>query len=168
MSECVGLATGICVTHRMGDGFTLFTFIDAWATLCRMVIDKVHCPSFQLASFCPLRDISITNKIAIPSSVETNKIVMKRFVFNGASISNLKVRTNASVGGSTNPKTITNMSGNYNGALIKMAQTRHGHLRPSLMTLLQGREVLSVPVYSCGNFLGLEIMQFLPNEESKI
>ncbi|XWS39765.1 hypothetical protein CRYUN_Cryun18bG0082600 [Craigia yunnanensis] len=41
--DCVGLAIGTSLSHKFADGYTIFTFINGWATSCRIGIDKVEC-----------------------------------------------------------------------------------------------------------------------------
>uniref|UniRef100_B9HGG8 Uncharacterized protein n=1 Tax=Populus trichocarpa TaxID=3694 RepID=B9HGG8_POPTR len=167
MFECGGLAIGISVTHKIVDGFTLFTFVDAWATACRIGIDKVHSPSFQLSSFCPPKDMS-SIKTFSPRSKRDNTIVEKRIVFNGAALSSLKAAAHVNVNNSgslkNEPSRVQVVTAFIWRALIKASQARYGCLCPSYLTHIvdmRRRTALPIPGNMCGNFGNMSIAQFM-------
>ncbi|KAJ6941177.1 hypothetical protein NC651_007077 [Populus alba x Populus x berolinensis] len=170
MFECGGLAIGISVTHQIVDGFTLFTFVDAWATACRIGIDKVHSPSFQLSSFCPPKDMSSINNLFSPRmGKRDNTIVEKRIVFNGADLSSLKAAAHVNVNNSGSlkyePSRVQVVTAFIWRALIKASQARHGCLCPSYLTHvvdMRRRTALPIPGNLCGNFGTTSIAQFIP------
>jgi shikimate O-hydroxycinnamoyltransferase len=139
MFECGGLAIGVGVPHRILDAFSAFAFINAFAGACRIGIDKVeYCPNFQQGSIFPARDM--TNPINIPPQEilkANHKALVKRFVFDGAATSKLKAAVvNASLGGSellkrqpTRVEVVVALTWN---TLMKVAEARNGHLRPSI------------------------------------
>jgi len=167
MFECGGLAIGISVTHKIVDGFTLFTFVDAWATACRIGIDKVHSPSFQLSSFCPPKDMS-SIKTFSPRSKRDNTIVEKRIVFNGAALSSLKAAAHVNVNNSgslkNEPSRVQVVTAFIWRALIKASQARYGCLCPSYLTHIvdmRRRTALPIPGNMCGNFGNMSIAQLM-------
>lgn len=105
----------------------------------RIGIDKVEDrPNFQLGSIFPARDM--TNPINIPPQEilkANHKALVKRFVFDGAATSKLKAAVvNASLGGSellkrqpTRVEVVVALTWN---TLMKVAEARNGHLRPSI------------------------------------
>ncbi|CAK7324972.1 unnamed protein product [Dovyalis caffra] len=172
--ECGGLAIGISLSHKIVDGFTLFTFVDAWATTCRIGVDKVRPPTFQLASFCPPKELSAI-KAFVPRSEGDNKIFEKRIVFNGAAISNLKAVANDNVNGPAGPKfeptRLQVVTAFIWRALIRASQARNGCLSPSFQTQIvdmRRRTALPVPENMCGNFGTMSIAQFIPDDDSTV
>ncbi|KAL3574010.1 hypothetical protein D5086_024623 [Populus alba] len=154
--------------------FTLFTFVDAWATACRIGIDKVHSPSFQLSSFCPPKDMS-SIKTFSPRSKRDNTIVEKRIVFNGADLSSLKAAAHVNVNNSGSlkyePSRVQVVTAFIWRALIKASQARHGCLRPSYLTHIvdmRRRTALPIPGNMCGNFGTMSIAQFIPGDDSTV
>jgi shikimate O-hydroxycinnamoyltransferase len=88
MFACGGLAIGISIAHRIADAFTIGTFINAWATACRIGSEKVHCrPSFQLGSLFPPKEMPSSSGTAPGTDI---KIIRRRFVFDGHTLSKLK------------------------------------------------------------------------------
>jgi shikimate O-hydroxycinnamoyltransferase len=88
MFECGGLAIGISIAHRIADAFTIGTFINAWATACRIGSEKVHCrPSFHLGSLFPPKEMPSSSGTAPGTDI---KIIRRRFVFDGHTLSKLK------------------------------------------------------------------------------
>ncbi|XP_073259921.1 acetyl-CoA-benzylalcohol acetyltransferase-like [Populus alba] len=160
MFECGGLAIGISVTHKIVDGFTLFTFVDS--------------PSFQLSSFCPPKDMS-SIKTFSPRSKRDNTIVEKRIVFNGAALSSLKAAAHVNVNNSGSlkyePSRVQVVTAFIWRALIKASQARHGCLCPSYLTHIvdmRRRTALPIPGNMCGNFGTMSIAQFIPGDDSTV
>ncbi|CAK7329171.1 unnamed protein product [Dovyalis caffra] len=167
--ECGGIAIGISITHKIADSFTGFTFINAWATACRIGVQKVHRPSFELGSIFPPSDASRTEKFVVSRASTNKNIVTKSFVFDAVAISNLKAAASAS--GSELPvehlparvKVVTAIIWR---AFVRLVQARHGSMRPSLLTVpvnLRGKTNLSIPENLCGNFRSWATLQFMPN-----
>jgi len=173
MFECGGLAIGISITHRIADAFTIGTFINAWATACRIGSEKVHCrPSFQLGSLFPPKEILPSSSGTAPGT--DIKIIRRRFVFDGHTLSKLKALAR---GGDSeqlvkhHPSRVEVVTALIWMALIRVAQARHGHLRPSLLGLtfnMRGKTAMTTPDYSCGNFVNWANAQFMPDDEIKM
>ncbi|KAK0601642.1 hypothetical protein LWI29_026032 [Acer saccharum] len=96
MFDCGGLAIGVCLSHKVADGFVIFSFMQGWAMACKVGLAEVVCPSFDMGILFSARDI---DKFSIPV-LEDNwtKLITKRFVFNGDAISKLKAKVMASSG----------------------------------------------------------------------
>ncbi|KAI3935886.1 hypothetical protein MKX01_004613 [Papaver californicum] len=88
--DCGGIVIGICISHKIGDGSSLTTFINDWAAAARGVpIEQIKGPQFDLPSLFPLRDL----KGYIPPSAGAEmveEIVTKKFVFEASKIAELK------------------------------------------------------------------------------
>ncbi|CAK7322772.1 unnamed protein product [Dovyalis caffra] len=178
MFKCGGVAIGMGVSHRILDAFSAFGFINAFATACRMGVDKVgYRPTFQLASLCPPRDMTgPTPRVpAQENQFKSSNVVMKRFVFSGAAISKLKAAVSAGLRGSEllkrQPTRVEVVIGLIWLALIKVAKARCGHWRPSILRFpvnIRGKTTLPVPENSFGNFIGPVFAKFTPNAENNV
>ncbi|XP_050117538.1 stemmadenine O-acetyltransferase-like [Malus sylvestris] len=86
--DCGGMGIGICLSHKIADGATLSSFLDAWATRSRGVFENIT-PSLNSATIFPPRD----KQIFMPSDlIKREKFVTKRFVFDASSLAKLKVK----------------------------------------------------------------------------
>jgi shikimate O-hydroxycinnamoyltransferase len=174
--ECGGIAIGVSMTHKMVDAFSAFGFITAWATACRIGIDKACPPSFELGSIFPPRDaFRIENWER--KATATNKIVTKRFVFDAVAISNLKAAVSASARNNSSelPKQqitrVKAVAALIWGSCIRVSQAVHGRMRPSIIKFpinLRGKTNLPIPENSCGNFAGWSAPHFMPNDEGEV
>ncbi|CAN6727002.1 unnamed protein product [Malus baccata var. baccata] len=73
--DCGGMGIGICLSHKIADGATLSSFLDAWATRSRGVFENIT-PSLNSANIFPPRD----KQIFMPSNlIKREKLVTKRF-----------------------------------------------------------------------------------------
>ncbi|CAK7340272.1 unnamed protein product [Dovyalis caffra] len=178
MFDCGGLAIGTCMAHSIADGYTIGAFVNAWATACRIGIEKVHCrPSFPFGSLLPPKNIPTISSVCDPTrGGEINKVVKKTFVFNRATISKLKEIAVSRTSGSNQllkhqPTRVEVVTGLVWMILTKVAQAIHGHLRPSIFGIvvnMRGKTSITMPEYSCGNFVNFAIAQFMPDDGSKI
>ncbi|KAL7182946.1 hypothetical protein ACSBR1_041601 [Camellia fascicularis] len=139
--ECGGLAICVHASHIVNDGFTGSRFIQAWATASRLGLSKVVCPSFDLPSLFPSRDVSAVLKAAPPKDVGA-KVITRRFLFDAATISafrqEVKVRPRDTLDGISErePSKLEVVMASTWKALIRLARVKHeGKLRPSVMTL---------------------------------
>lgn len=165
---CGGHVMTVNCTHRIADGFSVYKFIMRWATICREGIDKVNDqPSLHLPSLLPVRErIPVIKTFPRNNRPGKCNVVTKIFVFNGETIS--KLIAMAKAGGKrqllTNTVVVTAVIWK---ALIKIAQARHGKLRPCVATHvlnLRGKTELHEPKNVFGNFCNLAIARFVPRE----
>ncbi|KAI3463654.1 hypothetical protein Pfo_020317 [Paulownia fortunei] len=92
--NCGGIAVGICVSHRIGDGCTLSSFIKCWAAMaCRDHGNEIA-PVFKSATLFPPRNTPDFKPNFRSPSVRplAAKTVMKRFVFTSSAIDALKLQ----------------------------------------------------------------------------
>lgn len=86
-----GIAIGVCMSHKVGDGSSTVTFINAWATIARGHAEIMQ-PNFNLATtlFPP---IDLSNSSFKPSVGMTEKekiFTARRFVFDKEKLDALK------------------------------------------------------------------------------
>ncbi|KAH9697607.1 F21J9.8 [Citrus sinensis] len=131
MFDCGGLAIGVPLSHKVADGFVIFTFFQAWAAACRFgnTTEVVTCPSFEMGSLLLARD---TDKLKIPVPEEYGvTMVTKRFVFDELAISTLKAKAKA-IG---EVSRVVVMTAVLWKARILVVQAKHGLLWPSLLNI---------------------------------
>ncbi|KAJ4837310.1 hypothetical protein Tsubulata_047626 [Turnera subulata] len=168
MFECGGVAIGLSLAHRVADGSSVFTFMDTWAKICRMGIGNIQfCPSFELCSFFPQRDASTPFK---RTEAADDKLTTKRLVFNTAAISNLKAIASSTGTLKYQPTRVEVVLAFMWMSVIRLAKARHGHLRPSLLSIpvnMRKRTMLPIPENSWGNFVGRAVPRFSPEDDDK-
>ncbi|KAH7574576.1 hypothetical protein ACOSQ2_009016 [Xanthoceras sorbifolium] len=166
MFDCGGLAIGVCLSHKVADGFVIFSFIEGWARACKVGLEEVVCPSFDMGILLPAKD---TDKFNIPVPEDDGaKMVTKRFVFNEGIISKLKAKVTAGVSAvKRHPSRVELVTALIWKARIRVAQAKHGHLRPSLLTLaynFRGKTAIEIPKNAFGNLFKLVIARYEPTE----
>ncbi|XVE85233.1 hypothetical protein DITRI_Ditri17bG0075200 [Diplodiscus trichospermus] len=86
--ECGGIGIGACISHKIGDALSFFTFVNMWAAIARGE-KKVVAPEFVSASLFPPRDLSGFK----PTITQTKeKIMTKRFVFTASKIEEIRAK----------------------------------------------------------------------------
>ncbi|KAJ0093498.1 hypothetical protein Patl1_26397 [Pistacia atlantica] len=169
--ECGGLAIGLCISHKIVDGFSFTKFIDAWATSCRLGLHKVDYPSFDLPTLLPTRE-TVPEIKPVQRFNPGLKTASRTFVFDGSAISNL--RKIAIEGGkeSHKPSRVQLVTAIIWKALMRVCQTKHGQLRPSIIchTMnMRGRTALPISDDCCGNLFRPVIVKFtLENKSNKV
>lgn len=168
MFECGGIALGLCVSHRIVDGFVYSKFIDAWSSLCRLGFDKVeNRPSFDLGLLLPTRETMPEIKDVFPNLPKL-QIASATFVFDKLSMSKLRSK----LSNRDNNSRMQLVAALIWKALIRMAESKHGKLKPSVITLLMNmrrRTTKALPISedSCGNFTRPVMVKFKPEKERK-
>ncbi|XP_059638561.1 stemmadenine O-acetyltransferase-like [Cornus florida] len=105
--ECGGVAISVCVSHRIADGTSLVTFVNAWAAMFRASTStstseaddqKQQYPIFDAALLFPPKDMpGFKLQTADQTLTSGNeKIVTKRFVFDKFNIIALKQHATSS------------------------------------------------------------------------
>lgn len=162
MFECGGMAICVGISHKVGDGFTVSTFINGWSTACKLGFKQVafH-PSFNLASIFPPRD---NYKPDLPRLNNRIKLVTKRFVFSATSISTLKESVRDKI---PKPSRVEMVTARVWRALIRVSEAKNKRLRASLATHslnLRGKTTVETPAIPCGNLYALFGARFSPKE----
>ncbi|KAE8123963.1 hypothetical protein FH972_018876 [Carpinus fangiana] len=92
--ECGGVAVGVIFLHKIVDGTSVTTIVNAWAGTSRGAIEIIN-PSFDAAIHFPPRD---KPGFMMAQSRLEEKIVTRRFVFEKSSIDSLKKEASVAFG----------------------------------------------------------------------
>nr|ART34013.1 acylsugar acyltransferase 3 [Salpiglossis sinuata] len=89
--DCGGFAISACVTHKIGDAYTIGNFINDWATITRDPSSKIlPGPQFNGASFFPpSNDLPNESNFIVPKSKEC---LSRSFDFSQSKLASLKSR----------------------------------------------------------------------------
>ncbi|XP_038681011.1 acetyl-CoA-benzylalcohol acetyltransferase-like [Tripterygium wilfordii] len=162
--DCGGLVIAICISHSIADGGGILSFMNGWATACREGLRQVNFPNFNLGSLFPARATEFSTPVP---EFNRLKLITKRFVFSGDSISKLKAKAMPKSGDvKRQPSKVKVVKSLIWKVLIGMSQMQHGKNRNSLMIFpvnLRGKTVL-IPENSCGNAYKLAVARFTPEE----
>uniref|UniRef100_A0A7N0T0H1 Uncharacterized protein n=1 Tax=Kalanchoe fedtschenkoi TaxID=63787 RepID=A0A7N0T0H1_KALFE len=90
--KCGGVAIGLCASHKILDGVGLGVFMNAWAASARGELSAIISPDFSSVSVFPtesswLREATLGMWGAM---VKPGNFVTKRFLFDSASVAQLK------------------------------------------------------------------------------
>ncbi|GMI99767.1 hypothetical protein like AT1G24430 [Hibiscus trionum] len=85
--ECGGIAIGVCISHKIGDALSFFSFVKTWAAIARGETELIA-PDFESASLFPPQDPSEFKPISSRSNKE--QIMTKRFVFGAAEVEEIR------------------------------------------------------------------------------
>ncbi|XP_022775628.1 vinorine synthase-like [Durio zibethinus] len=106
--DCGGLGIGVCISHKIGDAVSFFSFVNTWAAISRGE-KKLVAPEFVSASLFPPRNLSGYT----PSIRQTKEqIITKRFVFSASKIEEIrgKYSDNASFENQARPTRVEALS----------------------------------------------------------
>ncbi|KAK3200243.1 hypothetical protein Dsin_023658 [Dipteronia sinensis] len=141
--------------------------MQGWATACKVGLEKVVYPNFDMGILFSARDI---DKFSIPVLEENwTKLITKRFVFNGDAISKLKAKVMASSGQAAfrHLSRVEVVTAIIWKVRMRVAQVKHGHSRPSLLTLaynFRGKTSLHIPENAFGNVFKSVLAKYKPTE----
>ncbi|KAL3577884.1 hypothetical protein D5086_019388 [Populus alba] len=99
--ECGGIVIGLCISHKVGDASSLFTFIKYWAATARGEADHISRPDFISATLFPPINIS---GFKPATGITKEDVVTKRFVFRSSSIELLKEKCSPASGSLENQR----------------------------------------------------------------
>lgn len=158
----------------MADMFTVSTFMNAWATTCRLgtLVKSIH-PSFDLSHLLPPKyDVLVrTPPLMVNDGMPPPKFVTKRFTFKGDAISKLKLATVDRESGATYTR-VELVTALISKAIINLDGFKYGRLRPYViahMINLRKRITLPVKENSCGNFYMVVLTtQQMENEQLEL
>ncbi|CAL1413451.1 unnamed protein product [Linum trigynum] len=92
--QCGGIALGLCMSHKLADASSTISFVKAWAAMAKGEVD-VQAPEFVSSKLFPPRDMSGFDPktgIMTTSTEGGHQVLVKRFVFRGASIEALRAK----------------------------------------------------------------------------
>ncbi|KAJ9704321.1 hypothetical protein PVL29_002742 [Vitis rotundifolia] len=166
--DCGGLVIGIRIHHIVVDGFSAGCFVSSWATASREGIGKLIFPTFGLTSFFPENDLPMVKPMPPPKISGTNKVVTRRFVFDGAKISFLKA-TAHDPSFQREPSRVEVVIALIWRALMGVSKAKHGRLRTSLASLsmnLRPKIVPPLPPLCCGNLIVRMKARFMADDSN--
>ncbi|OIW00620.1 hypothetical protein TanjilG_09101 [Lupinus angustifolius] len=148
--ECGGIAISVCMSHKVGDGSTLFNFVNDWATLARKPDEEGGLPfPPELdagASVIPQSDLPIFPE---RSFVKQNTLC-RRLVFEGSKIESLKaIVSSYKVENPSRVEIVTALI--YKHALSSLKLSNNTPLRVAVN--LRKRMVPPLPQKSIGNWV---------------
>ncbi|KAJ6898367.1 stemmadenine O-acetyltransferase-like [Populus alba x Populus x berolinensis] len=109
--ECGGIVIGLCISHKVGDASSLFTFIKYWAATARGEADHISRPDIISATLFPPINIS---GFQPATGITKEDVVTRRFVFRSSSIEQLKEKCSPASGSLENQRPPSQYSfGNY-------------------------------------------------------
>jgi shikimate O-hydroxycinnamoyltransferase len=151
--ECGGVAIAVCVSHKIADGTSAVTFVNAWAGTSRGASEVIS-PSFDATLHFPPRD---TTGFMPNEAMSKEKIVTKRFVFDKSSIATLRKEASIAFGPEDRgPSRVEAISAFIWKRFMAMAKAKQGNNKPKLFAALHAvnlreRMVPQLPVHSFGN-----------------
>ncbi|KAK8562761.1 hypothetical protein V6N13_018677 [Hibiscus sabdariffa] len=151
--NCGGLAIGVSLSHKFADAFTVFMFVNAWATCCRLGVDAVKCFSFETGSVLPAAAFRVKHKVPVPED-KSETLVTKRFIFSSSALSTLKAKLAPLVSDSSGLSRAQILIALIWKARIALAKTKNGSSRDSLQIFpfnFRGRTGLPIPTNGAGN-----------------
>ncbi|KAL4279419.1 hypothetical protein GQ457_03G008750 [Hibiscus cannabinus] len=77
--DCGGIGVGLCISHKIGDALSYFTFLNTWAAVARGDKKKIVLPEFVSAKIFPPLNVSVPE----PPSGPTKEIREKYAAENG-------------------------------------------------------------------------------------
>ncbi|XP_038686666.1 salutaridinol 7-O-acetyltransferase-like [Tripterygium wilfordii] len=157
--SCGGIAIALVVPHNIFDAASLTTFMKSWAAIARdSSTAGALAPDFSAVSIFPqsstpfpqdLTAASVTQHL-LKGNKMSSKFVVRRFVFDGSAINNLKAKVMRS--GVQNPTRVEVVFAVFLKSIIS-AKSTGGHAFASLATNAVSLRRKAVPPLS-GNFVG--------------
>ncbi|MED6217306.1 hypothetical protein PIB30_016495 [Stylosanthes scabra] len=91
--KCGGVALGVCLSHKIADGETTASFLNAWAKTARDLFNEVEPPQMDASLIFPSRGIEwALNSLMVGEGGGNEKLVTKCFLFSAMDLSRLRVR----------------------------------------------------------------------------
>ncbi|KAL5552679.1 hypothetical protein UlMin_040080 [Ulmus minor] len=88
--ESGGIAIGVCISHKIGDGLSCITFINSWMAIARGEANVVRSEFISSALFPPKKDLGFHQRSS--AIAKKNNIVSKRFEFDSLTIEALRTK----------------------------------------------------------------------------
>ncbi|KAE8663865.1 BAHD acyltransferase [Hibiscus syriacus] len=85
--DCGGIGIGVCVSHKIGDALSFFSFVKKWAAIARGET-KITAPNFESALLFPPRELPGFSPRM--THLEKDKLVTKRFVFEATKLEEIR------------------------------------------------------------------------------
>nr|XP_043625406.1 vinorine synthase-like [Erigeron canadensis] len=154
--DCGGIAIGMCNSHKLIDGMTYMTFVNAWAAAARgnprknLVYTNLIPSSILLEDNQPPTNpaFQLSFLTVRPSMLKDGKCLTKRFVFQDKTKSELKTKANVS--------RVVAVTSLIWKCATNAARKQHAEQRPSILQFvvnLRGKFVPSLPHHAIGNII---------------
>ncbi|KAK8516692.1 hypothetical protein V6N13_080790 [Hibiscus sabdariffa] len=86
--DCGGFGIGVCISHKIADALSFFTFLKTWAAVCRGdPRSLIALPEFISAELFPPK---VMLGFEPRNGISTERIVTKRFIFRASKIQEIK------------------------------------------------------------------------------
>ncbi|PRQ30640.1 putative vinorine synthase [Rosa chinensis] len=151
--ECGGLAIGVSISHKIADGYTLYTFIRSWATMS-LGSDVIAVPAVEfgvVASLYPPQDI-FTNSSKTSFEHVYGDCVTRRFVFDASKI--LSLKSKAASATMPNPTRVEVVSALIWKCAMEASRSKFGSIRPSKLSQAVNFRKVMGNTNLMGNLLG--------------
>ncbi|KAI3745709.1 hypothetical protein L6452_08115 [Arctium lappa] len=168
--ECGGIAIGFCISHKVVDAASLYTFFKGWANMT-CGAKEVVCPNFTTRSLFPAKDLWLKEtSIAVCGSwLKQGMCITKRLVFDVDAISALKAE--ATRNGVQNPTRVEVVTALIWKCAMAASQENCGFQKPSLLTHMMNlrRKLAStLPKDLIGNMIWFTSAECRANDETTI
>ncbi|KAL2529893.1 HXXXD-type acyl-transferase family protein [Forsythia ovata] len=163
--KCGGLEICVSISHRIFDGTSMGTFIDAWTSVCRGDNTETICPVFNSPLLFPSRNIVSRDSETTMKTTKTedSNIVSRMFLFDKKAISSLRANAISSEeSGKRQPSRVRVVSALIIKALARVNQKIYEKSRGLLLSQavnIRERTIPPLPKYSCGNFSVLSLTE---------
>ncbi|EEF28651.1 3'-N-debenzoyl-2'-deoxytaxol N-benzoyltransferase, putative [Ricinus communis] len=156
--ECGGVGIGVCVSHKIADGATMASFLNAWAATATG-IDQTAAPSLDSALLFPPKGVDIIKQ---RDMIRDEKIVTRRFEFEGKNLANLK----ANIANDISPTRVEAVTTLIWKAAMEVTRLNTGKdlIPPSIVThLVNIRDRMNPPLprHSVGNLWRLSLAPYV-------
>ncbi|KAE8736338.1 Detected protein of unknown function [Hibiscus syriacus] len=78
--DCGGIGIGVCVSHKIGDALSFFSFVKTWAAIARGET-KITAPNFESALLFPPRNLPDNSSQTHPTRVEALSVFIWERLF---------------------------------------------------------------------------------------
>ncbi|KAL3501998.1 hypothetical protein ACH5RR_036447 [Cinchona calisaya] len=159
--DCGGIAIGLNASHKILDGLSVSTFMQAWGATARESSKQIH-PSFISSSmFPPIPDLIRNTSIMIAKhQMKEHNYVTKRFVFDSSALAALKSKAAIA-----NPSSVTAVMGLVWKSFIVASKKKSILYIP---VNLRTKCSPPLPPHSLGNIIWLPSANLCVEEDSNL
>ncbi|XP_065851213.1 stemmadenine O-acetyltransferase-like [Euphorbia lathyris] len=152
--KCGGLVISFSMSHKIGDGLSMFTFLQSWGAVTATGITHIiKVPPFGSTSLFPPIDFSGSDPTTQIMKENPEKVVTKLFMFDATTLSALKTKYNSSDRSRTNwsrVEALVSFIWSRFTTTIKADKNRRYRLLQAVN--LRGRMEPPLPMLSFGNY----------------
>uniref|UniRef100_A0A2P2LNW4 BAHD acyltransferase At5g47980-like n=1 Tax=Rhizophora mucronata TaxID=61149 RepID=A0A2P2LNW4_RHIMU len=151
--DCGGLAIGVCISYKIGDGSTLSTFIQSWAAAALVGSAEAAVPLLNAASIFPPQNLPLPTPP--PAESRTDMSVTRRFVFDGSKIAALKAKSTSET--VTNPTRVEAVTALIWKCAMNASRSNSDHISLSILSQsgdIRKKMVPPLPGHTIGHLVG--------------